>query len=303
MIFSELYSAYYKTIALIIRRAIDHPLDKNEIRNIVESNAFQESLLYVEPAILDEKWQLITSDGNTPIRNVPDMPLTLLEKRWIKAVMLDPRVRLFLDDTFDLPDVEPLFTPEDYLVFDKYNDGDDFHVETYIKNFRMILDAIKNESPLVIETENRRGKILSKVVIPRFLEYSEKDDKFRLYAAGRSFGETINLGRIRKCERFEGAIDKRKFKDVRQSKSQVVFLLYDTRNALERVLLHFAHFEKQAEKLEENLYKITIIYNKDDETELEIRILSYGPMIKVIEPESFVEQICSRLRKQKSCGV
>ena len=303
MIFSELYSAYYKTIALIIKAAIDHPLDKNEIRKIVEENAFQESLLYVEPAILDERWQLITSDGKTPIKNVPRQPLTLLEKRWIKAVMLDPRVRLFTDEVLDFPDVEPLFTPEDYLIFDKYNDGDDFSNEDYIRNFRTILNAIKNDAPLTIDTENRYEKIFSKIVIPKHLEYSEKDDKFRLYAAGKGQGEIINLGRIKKCERFEGGIDKRKFKENRQNKSQVVFLLYDTRNALERVLLHFAHFEKQAEKLDENLYKITIIYNKEDETELEIRLLSYGPMIKVIEPESFVELIKSRLRKQKSCGI
>ena len=40
MIFSELYSAYYNTVAEIIKAALDHPLEKNEIGKIVEEHAF-----------------------------------------------------------------------------------------------------------------------------------------------------------------------------------------------------------------------------------------------------------------------
>ena len=66
--------------------------------------------------------------------------------------------------------------------------------------------------------------------------------------------------------------------------------------------MHFAHFQKQAEKLDENRYKITITYDKDDETEIVIRILSFGPMVKVTAPQSFVDLIKQRLISQKSCG-
>ncbi len=41
-------------------------------------------------------------------------------------------------------------------------------------------------------------------------------------------------------------------------------------------------------------------YDKDDETEMVIRILSFGPMIKVVQPEHFINLIKERLRKQKS---
>ena len=40
MIFSELYSVYYNTVAEILKAAIDHPLGKNELRRIVEERAF-----------------------------------------------------------------------------------------------------------------------------------------------------------------------------------------------------------------------------------------------------------------------
>ena len=66
--------------------------------------------------------------------------------------------------------------------------------------------------------------------------------------------------------------------------------------------MHFAHFEKQAEKLEENRYRVTITYDKNDETEIVIRILSFGPMVKVTMPQSFVDLIKERLISQKSCG-
>ena len=75
----------------------------------------------------------------------------------------------------------------------------------------------------------------------------------------------------------------------------------DKRKSLERVLLHFAHFAKEAEKLDQHLYRITIMYDKEDETELVIRILSFGPMIKVIAPLYFVDLIKQRLLQQKSC--
>lgn len=50
-------------------------------------------------------------------------------------------------------------------------------------------------------------------------------------------------------------------------------------------------------------YKITVNYDKDDETEIVIRILSFGPMIKVVAPAHFENLIKERLIKQKSCGL
>ena len=44
--------------------------------------------------------------------------------------------------------------------------------------------------------------------------------------------------------------------------------LTDERNALERAMLHFSHLEKKTEKVSNDRYKITLYYDKDDETEL-----------------------------------
>jgi len=232
------------------------------------------------------------------------MPLTVIQKRWLKAISLDPRIRLFVDEPMELPDVEPLFLAEDVVLFDRYADGDDYENDTYIRNFRLILDAIRSRYPLYIETVNRQGCAKQMAVMPEYLEYSEKDDKFRLIGSGHRHGVIVNLGRITGCRRCAISYDGSYFgRKMRRRPERVVFELADRRNALERVLMHFAHFEKQAEKIGADRYRVMINYEKEDETELVIRILSFGPMVKVTAPQSFVNLIRERLVDQKSCGL
>lgn len=318
MIFSELYSAYYNAVAAILKAAIDHPLQGEELREIVRQHAFGESILQVEPALREGRWQLLGPDGTTPIRKEPSMPLTLLQKRWLKAISLDPRIRLFQEEPLDLPglsQVEPLFTPKDYVIFDRYLDGDAYEDETYRANFRLLVDAIHCQYPVSIEMESGKGGRVHTVLLPRYLEYSEKDDKFRLVGSGRRSRVTVNLGRIRKCEKYRKVYGAFSTKPTGEAALQrempfqaeaaprtenVTFELTDQRNALERVLLHFAHLEKRAEELGGNRYRVTIDYDREDETEILIRILSFGPMVKVVAPRHFVELIKERLRSQKS---
>lgn len=303
MIFSELYSIYYQTVAAILKAAVDHPLAPKEMQQIIENYAFGESMLHILPALQEQQWQLIAPDGTTPIQNEPSMPLTILEKRWLNAIAKDKRMHLFCDEVVDFPDVEPLFLPEDILVFDRYADGDPYEDATYIQNFRLVLDAIKHQYPLKITLKNRREKPVSITMMPKCLEYSEKDDKFRLIGSTKHFDRTVNLGRMIDCKRSQNAFEKIATGKNKERKRKVIFELIDHRNALERVLLHFAHCEKQAEKLDKKHYRITVVYDKEDETEMLIRILSFGPMIKVTAPEHFVDMIKQRLLSQKSCEL
>ena len=85
--------------------------------------------------------------------------------------------------------------------------------------------------------------------------------------------------------------------------SFVTMIVKDERNALERTMLHFAHFEKQVEKIGNKKYKVNIKYDSDDETEMVIRILAFGPLVEVIEPLDFRELIKNKLKKQLSCEL
>lgn len=301
MIFSEIYGAYYNAVAAVLREAVVHPVSDADIRRIVEKHAFGESILAIPSALKEGRWKLLKPDGTAVIQNAPSMPLSLMQKRWLKAVVRDPRIKLFGDFDFDFPDVKPLFLPEDVIVFDQYADGDDYTNADYIANFRIILDAVRSGAPLHIHMRNKRGEIIARTIFPSHLEYSEKDDKFRLIGTGSGYGNTVNLGRIIHCEICEGSCKIRRESKRDVCARQVTFELTDQRNALERVLLHFAHFEKTAERIDENRYAVTVRYNLEDETEMVIRILSFGPMIRVTAPERFIKSIRQRLIDQIHC--
>ena len=302
MIFNEIYGVYYNAVSKIIKAAVEHELTSEKIHSIIEEYAYSESMLAIEPSLKEEKWQLVKPDGTTPIKHTPTMPLTNLQKRWLKAISLDSRIKLFGCDFSFLEDVEPLFTPNDYFIFDKYSDGDNFEDPEYIRNFRMILNAVKTHQPLEIVMKNRKGNVSKIKAMPDYLEYSEKDDKFRLIISANRFIKTINLGRIISCE-YCGTKIYGSTPETHKNECCVTLTLCDKRNTLERAMLHFSHFKKEAVRLDEYNYKLKINYSKNDETELLIRILSFGPTVKVTEPESFVELIKERLQNQKSCGL
>ncbi len=302
MIFSELYSAYYNTVADIISKIIEGECSEKELQKVVYDRAFGESVLTIIPSFKNEKWQLVHSDMTTPLEHKPTMPLTTLQKRWLKAISLDPRIKLFDIDFPDLDGVEPLFTSDDYYIYDKYGDGDPFENEEYIRQFRVILEAIRKKSQIKFEMINRQGNTMFVRCRPVRLEYSEKDDKFRVITAGRRHVPTVNLAKIMSCNHYTGErISVGKERDALYN--TVTVKIHDERNTLERFMLHFAHFEKQAEKLDKKNYLVRIKYVHDDEPEMVIRILSFGPMVEVTAPESFRKSVIEKLKKQLNCGL
>ena len=302
MIFSELYSAYYNAVASIIGGIIDGEHSEKELQKIVAERAFGESVLTIMPSLKSGKWQLVNSDMTTPLKHKPTMPLTLLQKQWLKAISLDPRIKLFDVKFPNLDDVEPLFTSSDYYVYDKYGDGDPFEDEEYVRQFKIILEAIKKGSQIKFEMLNRKGDTMFVRCRPVRLEYSEKDDKFRLITAGWRAVSTVNLAKIKSCAHYVG-----KREAVGDEKTviydMVTVKICDERNALERFMLHFAHFEKQAEKLDKKHYLVKIKYAHNDEPEMVIRILSFGPTVEVVSSDSFKDLIIEKLKKQLNCGL
>ena len=302
MIFSELYSAYYNAVAAILSRVSEGECSEKELQQIIAERAFGESVLNIMPSLKSGKWQLLRPDMTTALEHIPTMPMTLLQKRWLKAISLDPRVKLFGVAFPNLDDVEPLFTEADYYVYDKYSDGDPFEDEGYMQRFRVILTAIRQKTPIKFEMINRKGRVVYGRFVPKRLEYSEKDDKFRVIAAGNGFVGTVNLSRMTHCTHYTG--DKPLDSGEREMTYDTATVkLSDDRNALERFMLHFAHFEKQAERVDGKHYLIRIRYARDDEPEMVIRLLSFGPMIEVVGADSLKTRIIEKLKDQKKCGL
>ncbi len=296
MLFHEIYSSYYLASASILKEAVRRSLTNRKMNDLVRQYAFGESLLTIPEGMKGEKWRLLYKDLSTPLQHEPEMPLTLLEKRWMKAMLLDPRIRLFKPDMAGLENIEPLFMPDMVVYYDRYSDGDDYRDPDYIRNFDTILQALRENRDLYISFKSRLGAQPNLVVTPYYLEYSEKDDRFRLVAQGRKRRWVINLSRIIKCEPAHRD-EPMQLKEA--AAETVTFELEDRRNALDRVLLHFSHLEKETKRLDERRYRVTLKYDRQDETEMVIRILSFGSAIRVVEPDHFIELLRERIEKQK----
>ena len=95
MLFSEYYGEYYACVSEIIEEAIQGTLTRENLVRITQRKGFAESVLAIPAHLKDESWPLLTKDNRTPIRHLPPHPVTLLQKRWLKTLLSDPRIRLF----------------------------------------------------------------------------------------------------------------------------------------------------------------------------------------------------------------
>ena len=297
MLFSEIYGSYFNVVAAVLAEASAGCLTDKRMTALIQDKAFAESSLSIPAALKKEAWPFLDRDQHTVIQHSPTMPLTVLQKRWLKALLQDPRIALFNPDTTGLQDVAPLYKPGTFVLFDQYSDGDPYEDENYIACFRTVLQSIREKRMLRIRFRGHTGIRHSLVCMPYRLEYSSKDDKFRLQSRGKRNMHTINLARVRSCELLE-EYDADSMQIPQEHMCELTMLLHDERNALERVLLHFSHFEKETLKLDHRLYQIKLRYDKDDETELLIRVLSFGPVLEVVAPDAFITLIKERLFKQ-----
>jgi len=300
LLFHEIYGGYYHTVAAILDEAVRGMLTPKRLRELVQTHAFGESFLSIPDGLTGERWRLLHSDLSAELNSAPERPLSLLEKRWLRSLLLDPRIRLFDVDMHDLENVKPLFTPDMFIFFDRYADGDDYHDPNYIAHFRTIMTALREKKDLYISFTSGRQSQPSLVVTPHYLEYSEKDDCFRLIASGFRRSWTIRLSRVMDCAAAENS----RALPLRPSKTEtLVFELEDQRHALERVLLHFSHLEKETKRLDETHYRVTLRYDPADETEMVIRILSFGPTIRVLEPQRLIAELQKRIEHQRELAT
>lgn len=160
----------------------------------------------------------------------------------------------------------------------------------YVKK---LLKACEQKQLVEISFTNNRGVDEKHVYLPLRLEYSSKDDKFRLRAERQPEADEpamfsfVNLGRIFQCRLLEK-------QDVQAAcitpkRSTIVLELKDERGALERVLLHFSSLEKKTQKLDDEHYRIELTFDDADRAEMIIRVLSFGPVIRLVRPEELIQ--------------
>ena len=298
MLFNEYYSEYYACVSEIISEALDGTLTQKSLIDITRRKGFAESVLTIPEHLKDETWPLITKDFGTPLRHYPIHPETVLQKRWLKTLLSDPRIRLFNVSGQGLENVEPLFDPQKIVWYDRYSDGDPFEDAGYIQRFRTLLEAVKTHRKVQVEFVSHRNRHNIWTVIPYRLEYSATDDKFRLLCESSKWkNRTLNLNRITACC-LRATFDPDEHPAPILRNETITLELVNERNVLERAMLQFSYLAKRTERIGEKTYRMTLHYRPEDETELLIKIISFGPLMKVVEPSGFADLIRERLEMQ-----
>ena len=302
MLFSEIYSSYFNAVAKILGLATESKLTGKALTEAIQEQAFEESVLVIPKALKSERWPLLTRTFETPLLEKPTMPLTNLQKQWLKALLKDPRIGLFSPSTEGLEDVEPLYDLESVVYFDRYGDGDPFQDRNYIRNFQTILQALREDGSVRIRYRAAGGNERRYDCRPIHLEYSGRDDKFRLIAEGWKRTLTLNLGRMITVERRETQeTELGEFPE--DGEREMTLELTDERDAMRRAIISFSDLEKETIRLAEKHYRIHLWYRQEDETDLLIRILSFGPVLRVTEPSELVDQVIARLRRQRDYSI
>jgi hypothetical protein len=298
MLFSEVYGSYFRVVAAVLSEAVDGTLTETRLEEIVREKAFAESVLSIPAALKEGDWPLLAKDLMTPLRHRPNMPLTTLQKRWMKALLSDKRIQLFDLPVEGLEAVSPLYTQEVIEYFDRYNGGDPYEDEDYMGHFRTILRGLREKRRLFIQSTDHAGVANTFSCIPYKLEYSSKEDRFRLVTISAETIQALPLGRIRSCSLLEH-YEERENQLPKPKKEMLVLELIDERKTLERAMLHFSHLEKETVRLPENRYRISLWYNQEDEMELLSRVIAFGPLLRVLCPDHFISLIRERLQRQK----
>lgn len=357
-LFNEFYSCYFCTVYHILKETANRELTDAEFRELVKKTSdyygFPETTNLIVGKSIDigknievegnkDAWPFfdrIRKKGSgrfnsksknslyinkNRLSNISDFPLSTIEKMWLKSLFTDSRIKLFLKDRVNLPDLdidEPFFDWDDFVLFDQYSDGDSFNDEHYIEMFQEVLQGVNKQVRLEIKYKKPNNNISFKpdgsfelasdheigtvCVDPDYIEYSERDNKFRLIGENPKYGRVIvNISSILGCkavERQDTTCRDSKWNCSNDSlKREAIFELIDNNNVLERFLMSFSHYEKEAEFLKKDKrYRVKITYDETDETDLVIRVLSFGPHVRTIGPEYFIELIRERLRQQRS---
>lgn len=342
--FSELYSKYYTLTANILSLAYKEPIDLDTIRALITEKGFLESPTSLLPQLISQEedgYHLLFKDGKTYrsiLKNKPVSTFTTLEASWLRALLEDEKIHLFLNDEDyyiikkALGSIEPLIT-SDMISFARQNQScRGYYSKSYISCFQSLTSALQQEklvclkihsethptdshplsatlsNPVSNDTyQNRQPQNISSTVAPYKLEYSIREDTFNLLAIDLVDNEPVGLRRIplTSIDSLEllGEAPPRKclntFAKAYRCKEPIHFELNNMRSGFERAFMYLSPYERIAEFNEETqTCLVQLYYYPFDEEELIDMLISFGPIIKILSPTHIKERFKLRINQQ-----
>lgn len=307
-LFSHLYSTYYLVAKKVAEFCILNPcevLNRDVLDKIIDDTGFVSDKIELYNLIeyTKESKHIFRQKGDkvvTALKHIPDFPLSTIELRFLAAVMQDAKVTMFMDSQTveklkaELRDVKPLWSKENVKYFDQNKDSDAFESTEYKERFAALLHAINNNK-IVHLVYGKKGNAS---FTPTHMDYSQKDDTFRLFLKESKY--PINLENIKSCNITEEVLSGPEQSTEYETLKIEIYDDTDTKFLFNRAVRQFSYFKKTCRKTEkENIYEMTVDYDESDRNEIVIRTLMFGPNMKVLEPEVVVDEVRKRVEKQR----
>lgn len=321
-LFTESKNKIYSCIADIINLAFLNmgKIDKSEVSYLLKSECneflwFEDYLLNSEEATnmsILKKHDATSYELNVN-SNVSYAPITA-EKIWLKHILSDPKIELFLPDitigklSAALKDVDDIMSSA-YIKSKKYYNCAQAKNFDLTNNFKSILYAIMNSKSISFSYKTRDEKTIeNNSVFPYKIEYSIRDDLFYLISYSLHDNKAVKnlIEKISDISFYDVSPKDSKFYkkccadalSKLKAPEPIVLEIKNERNALERAFYAFSFFERESEFIKESdVHRLYIYYYKYEKSEIISRILSLGKSVLVISPDYIVYDIVSRIKR------
>lgn len=240
------------------------------------------------------------------------LPLSKVEIQWLLNILSHPLAECFLsgeeikqiEKCFDDPN---LFNINDVVLYDQHilpeNEPQD---GKFCETVKHILAAIDSDSMIEFEYTPQSGETSIKCCFPSYLEYSKRDNKFRIRAVNdEGQVSTYNVERISSITvLYDLKFDPTEIRQtidayITNYKKELVVYFKETKNVPTRLLTEFSCFKKRCMKWEDNTYRMDLSYDEDDLKDYLIRLLSYGPYVTISDDTGNVkDELLERVKNQ-----
>lgn len=242
------------------------------------------------------------------------IPLSIMEKRWLKTIITDPKIYLFLSENEvdhlrdflakDSSNPKPL-SMNDIVCYDRYHilrkkttentTPDEKEVnENYRHIISTMLEGISCQVSLNITYRDNYSEIIEGEFDPVVIEYSKRNNSFQGYfmAHGQS-GESFMIFNIPQIievtvagNKFSHSEAEKKYDEfIEKNTAMVEFEFFDERNLADRILTEFSPWKRECVK-DGNHYRVKLYYrrgigeDRGEELDIVIRLMSFGGYLK-----------------------
>lgn len=309
--YHEIYGKYYQIIHNLLN---SKPQTEKEINDYIRSQGFDESFLYLNAQMLVDEYHLFVKKGDLfyPLTN-SKIPLFLTneQKNWLNTMLFDEKVKLFLSDerrNYYQKEFAGNVLYDDKTYQYLFQDVDKDEITPKMSNvFRFVKNAIMKEMDINLTFISSKNYYTHKKVAPYKIEYSMQDQKMRLIAVEYRNGEPKRIIRIKLASivgyRMVERVKKIDFKYYLQEevlKEPLIIEVYPILNGIERVFIELSNYKREAfYDKERNLSIMKIYYEKADEMDLVLKMLSFGKVVKILSDGFIKEEVLRRINKQK----